>query len=95
MELKAQTYRAEDAKAVLNNPAWKMAWEALNAHMDQKLSLCDTVNREKAADVVRCKQLLSAIEREFHRIIESGQVAEMQILEEEKKKSFLHRVFVR
>lgn len=96
MELKAKTFRAEDAKQLLDNPVWKTIWGAVNEHLDSKALLCNTAKEpEVAADLVRCKQLVKALEREVHRVIQDGQIAEIQIEELNKKKTPLQRMFLR
>ena len=96
MELKAKQFRAEDARQLLNNDAWKMMWQAMNEYLESKSLACDTAkDPQTAADIIRCKQLLSGLERELHRIIQDGQIAELQLDEMEKKKTPLQRIFAR
>lgn len=86
--------KAQDAEKVLNNPAWKDAWSSMHKSLDRKILNCDTIeNKNQAADIVRCKQLLDELEREFTLLIENGQMAAIEI--KDAKKSKVERVFNR
>lgn len=86
MDKKAQTFRAEDAQHLLNNPVWKMIWAGMREHLDTRELSCNVAKEpEIAQDIVRCKQLLHGLEREIQRVIDAGTIAEIRLQELEKR----------
>jgi hypothetical protein len=77
---------AEDAKQLLDNKMLKEAFEAVSSYIDQQALSCEPDNKDRAQRIVLSKQLLAGIKREIYRHVESGQVANIQIAELEKKK---------
>lgn len=91
--LEQEALRGRDAKALLDNPVLKNAFERLEAELRNRELKCNTVTSpESAADIIRCKQLLDGIKREFTKLIKNGEVAEIQLQELDKKKvAFFNR----
>jgi hypothetical protein len=85
----------DDASRVLNNPAWKRAWERMHQHIEDRELACKTTDAAEAADIIRCKQLLTALGREFTRIISEGEAAKIKLKEIEKAKTVSERIFKR
>ena len=69
--------RARDAEALLANPVFSMAMARLNDSLDMKILGMDIVNKEQCAKAIQAKQLLKALEREIHRFIVDGEVADL------------------
>lgn len=88
MSLESDKFRAADAKALLENPLFKAAFEAVSGYLEAKALTCDPDNKEAAQRVVISKQLLAALKREIQRHVESGVVADIRMAELEKKKRF-------
>lgn len=79
---------AEDAKQLLENKMLKDAFDAVSTYIDQQALACEADNKERAQRIVISKQLLAGIRREIYRHVESGQVANVQIAQIEKRKGF-------
>jgi len=79
-------WKAEDAKALLDNPIFKSVFKAAGDYVEAKALSCDPDNKDAAQRVILTKQLLAAVEREIRRHIDDGAVAEFQIAELEKRK---------
>lgn len=88
MSLEQDQFRAEDAKALLNNEMFKGAFDAVSGYLEAKALGCEPDNKEMAQRVILSKQILAAIKREIERHIENGVVANIKIAELEKKKLF-------
>lgn len=86
MSPEAQKFRAEDAKAVLDNPIFKSAFSAVADYVEAKALACDPDNKEMAQRVILSKQILAAIKREIQRVIDNGAIAEIRIAELEKRR---------
>lgn len=93
--LAVTSLNGDKAEQVLSNPAYIKAWEQMTAHLDNAILNCKTVNAADAADIVRCKQLMVGLRREFERLIESGEVAKIRIKEIERAKTPIERIFKR
>jgi len=94
--IEEQQIRAKDAEALLANPVFKGAVDALKASLERQAMGADPDNHEKCARIIISKQLLAGIVREVERYITEGQITDLVMLEEEKqKKSALERVFRR
>lgn len=81
-------FRANDAKALLENEMFKEAFTAMNAYLESKALTCDPDNKEAAQRVVISKQLLAGIKREIERVIQDGLIADIRIAELERKSKF-------
>lgn len=87
MSLENDRIEGQDAAALLENKVLKKAFEQLEDHLDKReLSLNTATNPGHAADIIRCKQLLSGIKREIYNIVQNGKVAEIQLTELNKSK---------
>ena len=86
-----RTIRATDAKHLLENPLFVEAWDAVANHLQMAAMSCEPDNAIKAQRVIISIQLLAAVKREFTRIIQDGQVAEVQMRELETKRSIFRR----
>lgn len=63
---------------MLANPAWKALWANLSDYVERSAQACDVAHDpDKALDIIRCKQVLRSIEREAHRLVQDGQIAEI------------------
>ena len=85
MTLESRTFRATDAKQLLENPLFVEAWEAVESHLNMQALSCDPDNAVKAQRIVISQQLLAAVKREIQRVVTDGQVAQVQIAELEKR----------
>lgn len=85
MSLEQDKWQAAEARAVLDNPAFKGAFEAVSAYVEQRALSCDPDNKEMTQRVVLTKQILAAVKRELERVIDDGKVAEIRMAELEKK----------
>lgn len=83
---------AIEAQQLLDNPHFRDAWEAVNGYLDQVALSCDPDNKDKAQRVVLSKQLLAALQQEFVRKVEDGEMASIEIAELERRKKPLQFV---
>lgn len=86
-----RTIRAADAKHLLENPLFVEAWDAVEKHLHMATMSCEPDNAVKAQRIVISQQLLAAVKREVTRIVQDGQVAEVQMREIETKRSIFRR----
>lgn len=87
MSLDNDRIAGQDAQALLDNPVLKKAFDQLEEHLNKReLSLNTAKNPGDAADIIRCKQLLQGVKREIYNIVQTGQVAEIQLKELNKSK---------
>ena len=93
MTPEARTFRATDAKQLLENPLFTEAWEAVEGHLNMQALSCSPDDATKCQRIVISQQLLAAVKREIQRVVTDGQVAQVQIAELEKrnKLSFFRR----
>ena len=77
--------RAADARHLLDNPLFKEAFSGVEGYLLDKAKNTDTNDRERTANVVNCLQLLDAIKREIHRVVEDGEMAKIEIEQVEKR----------
>lgn len=82
---------ASDARQVLENKAYKLAYDRLSQHLDSKILACNPDDKEQAHRVVLAKQIFSGLKRELERMIQDGQVSEIQLNEIEKRKKSVFR----
>lgn len=76
----------EDARQVLDSPAYKAAFVRMSEVLEGKALACDPDNKEQAQRVVMAKQILAGIHRELNKLVEFGQVADIQLNEIEKRR---------
>lgn len=92
MQLQAQTERARQAKAVLENPLYKEAFQEVRDGLIalwERTPIKDIDARESA---YLCILLLGRLRQELDRVIQGGKVAEAEIIElEQRKKRGLFR----
>lgn len=88
-------FRATDAKQLLENQLFIEAFEAVAGHLDMAALTCDPDNPAKAQRIIISQQLLAAVKREITRIVQDGNVAEIQLAEIENRKSLMQRVLKR
>lgn len=86
MTPKERTFRATDAKQLLENTLFVEAFDAVANHLNMAALTCDPDNAEKARRIVISQQLLAAVKREITRVVNDGAMAEVQISELEQKK---------
>lgn len=70
----ADKQRASDAMAVLRNPEFERAIDAIGEALERKMRNTDTTDANAVADVIRSKQLLYGIKRELTRVLSEGKV---------------------
>jgi hypothetical protein len=88
MSIEQDKLRGREARALLDNPLHKDAVKALNEYIEHKALTVDP-NNEKAAQVILItKQIAKAYIREFEKLIQNGQVAEIRIDQMEEQKRF-------
>jgi hypothetical protein len=71
--------RGNDARHLLDNALLKEAFAAVGEYIDSQALSCQPDDAARAQRIVISKQLLAAIKREIVRVIEDGDVAEVQI----------------
>ncbi len=85
--------RGNDARQLLDNSLLKEAFAAVDKYIDDQALSCQPDDEKRAQRIVISKQLLAAIRRELVRVVEDGDVAEVQIDMIEKARGL--RRFVR
>ena len=90
-----RTFRATDARQLLENPLFVEAFDAVEKHLNMAALSCDPDNKEKAQRIVISQQLLAGVKREIQRIVTDGTVAQVQMNELEQKRSMMQRVMRR
>lgn len=86
---------AEEVKQLLDNKHLKRAFLKLSEHLEHGALSCDPDNKEQTQRVIIAKQLLASLKREFERVIENGEVAQIRIRELEKQRKWMPRVLQR
>ena len=76
-----RTFRATDAKQLLENKLFVEAFDAVQSHLSMAALTCDPDNAEKARRIVISQQLLAAVKREITRVVNDGEMAQVQIAE--------------
>lgn len=84
--------RGNDARQLLDNQLLKDAFAAVGEYVDNQALSCPPDDAARAQRIVISKQLLAAIKREMVRVIEDGDIAEVQIHELEQKRGLLGRI---
>lgn len=89
-----------EAKQLYDNLLLKRIFGRMDAYLTERELECrPATEKEQAADIIRCRQLLRAFEREIYRIIEAGateqEIEKLRIKEIEKKQTLKDRVFKR
>lgn len=95
LTIEQRRIRGVEAKQLLENPMMVEAFSALQGYVDSQALGCDPDNKDKAQRIVITRQLLAGLKREFTRIVEDGVVAEIQLSEMDRKRSFADRVLRR
>lgn len=80
-----EIHLANDANAVLNNHAFKLAKTALEKHLESKLLTTDPNDGVACTKVVQAKQILKGLIRELEMLVENGQVEQIRLDEIESK----------
>ena len=81
-------FRATDAKQLLENKLFVEAFDAVANHLHMSALSCEPDNKDKAQRIIISQQLLASIKREITRIVQDGNIAQIQLNELEKKRSF-------
>lgn len=89
MTLQDERILGQDAKAILENPVVKQVFKRLEDHVNSKILSCDPDNKEATQRAVITRQILFGIRREFEKLVQDGEVAEIQLNEMEVKKPFM------
>ena len=85
--------RAQEAKEFFSHPMFRAMFEGVSDVLENKALSCPSTDKEMAADIIRCKQLLVALRREIERKAEDGDFAAFELQQLNKKP--LLRVFQR
>ena len=88
MTLESERILGADAAAVLRNPVVKMAFQRLGEYLDTQILACKPDDKDQAQRVVLAKQIMIGLKREFERLVEEGEVAEIRLNELEQKNRF-------
>jgi len=80
---------ANEARQLLENKHFKEAFEAVGEYLENKALSCDPDNKEQAQRVVIAKQIFVSIRREIERKLDDGYMAEVEIVELERKRRWL------
>lgn len=94
--IEARKFRAQDAKQLLENPLLVEAFQAVENALLLASTSCEPDNKDKAQRIIISHQLLAGIKREITRIIQDGDIANVQLSEiEQKRQNMLMRAFRR
>jgi hypothetical protein len=91
VSLENRQIRATAGRQLLENPLFIEVWEAVEKHLHMATMACEPENKDKAQRIVISQQLLAAVKREVTRIVQDGQIAEVQMRELETKRSIFRR----
>lgn len=75
----------QEARQLLDNPHFKEAFEAVESYLVGQAKHCDPDNKDKTQRVVIAMQIMEAIKREIVRKVEDGDMAQVEIVELERK----------
>lgn len=64
-------YLPTDAKHVLDNQAYRLAWEKINTKLDRLMANVDPTDKDAAQRVVIAKQIQWGLKRELEKIMET------------------------
>lgn len=95
MTPQARKFASEDAKQLLENKLFKMAFENMGNSLEAQALTCNPDDKDKTQRVVIAKQILAGIRREIERIVEDGVMADFQLAEIEQKRTMMQRVMRR
>lgn len=90
MEIKDEILRGQDAKRILNEPLYQEAFLLVKDGIVNAMSSSPMGDAETHNRLVISLQVLEQIKRQLQQVMETGQMAEIQVKE---KKNFLQRVF--
>ena len=93
MSLEQRRIRANEARQLLENTMLKNAFSAVDNYLNEQALTCSPDDAVKAQRIVISKQLLQAVKREITRVIDDGDVAEIQMSELEQRRGL--RKFLR
>ena len=79
IKLEQERTRGVEAGQLLNNRIFREVLQQLNRELDQKADAVKTTDMEACQDIIRCKQLLSGLERIIVSYAETGKMARMAI----------------
>jgi hypothetical protein len=77
--------KAIEAKQFTQNPLFEAMFEGVSDALESRALSCDPTDKERAADIIRCKQLLVAMRREIERRAEDQEFAAFEIAQLEKR----------
>ena len=89
MEIKDEIVRGQDAKRILNEPLYNEAFDTVKNGIVSAMMQSGIGDNETHNRLVISLQLLEQVKRALQNVMETGQMAEIQV----KEKSFLKRVF--
>lgn len=77
--------RSIEARQFTQHTLYREMFEGVSQYLENRAITCDPKDKDMAADVIRCKQLLLALRREIERRVEDGDFAAFEIEQLEKK----------
>jgi hypothetical protein len=77
---------ANKAKAVLDNPAYSGAYDAVRAAIIERIEKCPLSDTQVAEDLRRCLKLLRDVQLNMVVAMNSGKVEAFRLAEDEKRK---------
>lgn len=80
--------RAEDARQVLENPAYREAWMMVRAALVDKISMVNTKNKEDMANAIQLLQNLDRLEKVINGFYNTGKV----VIDKRSKLGILNKV---
>jgi hypothetical protein len=93
-DLHSRSIKAAEVRQFLEGSLCREMFGEVSDYLETKALACDTKDHERAADILRCKQLLAQMRRALERMVEDGEVASFQMEQLEKRRG-LARVFQR
>lgn len=95
MEPTKEILRAQDARAVLDSPVFKEAFNKVSEYIESQAVSCDPDNLQMAQRVVLSKQILAHVKRELVKIINDGSLSVKIHHLEQKEEGFFKKVLRR
>lgn len=89
--IEQRKFRAADAKTLLDNKLFKEAFDSVGKYIESQALSCDPDNKDKAQRILISKQILAGIKREIERVVQDGEIAEIQLNEIEQKRGLVRR----
>lgn len=89
MTPKEEKLRGQDAQSVLQNPAFKMAVDKIDAYLEGKMQSCKPDDKDQAQALIIAKQMHHRLTRELELLIQNGEhVVDITTITPEKDRVF-------